>query len=157
MVKVEAKNYTVVVGSNLVMNCNGVINLVGSGLCKQPFRFREGSYGEIFLNCTILDEEGNKVLVLVNNIPKKVMDGYEIEIEENRILLRNKATGEVWLNFSKLGPRNFKLNGILHYPGIKIVATDQHLTVNGMTLSHNTFVNCENLLSIGPGGGIGIG
>lgn len=144
----EDKNYTVKLGSNLVENCNGLINLVGEKLNEQPFRLREGGHGEIFLDCSIFDEHGNKILELVNSDPKKISKDYEIHIENTRIVLSEKATGNIWFDLLRLGPGDFRLNGIFYYPGIEIYINDEYLIVNDHPLTFNTFTNCENILNM---------
>ncbi|MGZ7044465.1 MAG: hypothetical protein ACXVHM_07715, partial [Methanobacterium sp.] len=83
----EDGKYTVKLGSNLVLNCDGCINLVGKELNKEPIRFREGDGGKIFLDCTVYNQECNVVFELVNNFPKNVMDDFEVQIENSRIVV----------------------------------------------------------------------
>jgi len=57
---------------------------------------------------------------------------------------------------------SFKLNGILHYPGIKIVIDDESLkvdtpSVKKFEIKDFGIVNCENIIGIHPDGSIGIG
>jgi len=40
--KIEAENYEVVFGSNLILECGRVVEIVGKGINKQFIRFREG-------------------------------------------------------------------------------------------------------------------
>ena len=107
----EAKKYNVKFGSLWAINCDGVFNLVGEGLNKQPFRFREDENGRILLNCTLLDENGDKVVVLhksnpIYSLPNK--DEYDISWSDDGkwIKVTNKNTKDVWLDFKKIaGPK----------------------------------------------------
>ncbi|MGZ7117777.1 MAG: hypothetical protein ACXVHS_10090 [Methanobacterium sp.] len=144
----EDGKYTVKIGSNLVLNCDGCINLVGKELNKEPIRFREGDGGKIFLDCTVYNQECNVVFELVNNFPKNVMDDFEVQIENSRIVVIEKSTANYWFDFLKLGPNDFRLNGRFYYPGIEIMITDEYLIVNGHPLTFKTFTNCENVLNI---------
>lgn len=162
MVKVEAKNYEVQIGTFKIINCEGTINLVGKGLNKQPFRFREGEDGKILLNCTIWDQKRDKVVVLHNSIVQHSQEGYDTQIEDKRIVVTNKATEDIWLDFEEISPNHFKINGIFYYPDIEIFITDTLLKVKTSTnygefKGKTTFSNCSNVLGIGTDGSFRIG
>ncbi|MBZ2167025.1 hypothetical protein [Methanobacterium spitsbergense] len=161
MVKVEAKNFNVDLGSNKAINCNGVINLVGKGLNKQPLRFREGDDGKILLNCTLRNKKGDPIVVLNNsnsiqNLPTK--DEYDTKIENKRIVVTNKTTKEILLDFKEISPNHFKITGIFYFPDIKILITDEFMEIttktNRLKTSGQKNINCLNVVNIGPDGSI---
>ena len=146
--KIEAENYEVVFGSNLISECGRVIEIVGKGMNKQIIRFREGEDGKILFNCTVKDQEGETVAKVANSIIQHVMKGYQAEITDDGIKIINKSTGDIWLEFSYMSPRKFKLNGIFFLPGHKIIATDNYLEINTNRISNCTFKSCSAAIGI---------
>ena len=143
MVKSKTKNYELIFGSNLIHNCPGVINFAGKGINKQPIVFREGEDGKILLNCHVKDKQGNTVVKLHNSNPVHVNEEYDINIEDKQILVTNKSSKDIWLDFSEIEPNVFKINGIFFLPGYEIVATDEYLRINGSYYSY-----CESHSSL---------
>lgn len=78
-----------------------------------------------------------------------VKEGYRAEISDNGVRIVHEATGEVWLEFLCIGPRQFKLNGIFFLPGYKIVATDDYLEINTNRISNCMFANCSAAIGLG--------
>ena len=102
--KIEAGNYEVVFGSNLISECGRVIEIIGKGINKQIIRFREGEDGKILFNCTVKDQEGETVAKIANSIIQHVMKEYIAEITDDGIKIINVSTGDIWLEFSCIGP-----------------------------------------------------
>lgn len=146
--KTKARNYTLIFGSNTIQNCDGIIDLVGKGVNKQPIVFKEGGYGKILLNCTIKDYDGNTVVKIHSSEPLYVNDNYDSKIENKRILVTEKSTGDIWLDFTEIEPKTFKINGIFIFPDIEVIATDEYLKFNGNTISNSVFMNCGSILGI---------
>jgi len=147
--KIEAENYTVVFGSNIISKCGRVIEIVGKGINKQIIRFLEGEDGKILFNCTVKDQEGKTIAKVANSIIQHVMKGYEAQIKDNGIKVINEATGDIWLEFAYISPRMFKLNGIFYLPGYKITATDDYLEINTNRISNCIFSSCSAAIGLG--------
>lgn len=147
--KIEAENYEVIFGSNRILECKRVVEIVGKGINKQIIRFREGEDGRILFNCNVNDQEGRTVAKVANSIIQHVMEGYEANITNEGIKVINKITGDIWLEFVYLSPRKFKLNGIFFLPGYKIIATDDYLEINTNKISNCTFKNCSSVIGLG--------
>jgi hypothetical protein len=147
--KIEAENYEVVFGSNLISECGRVIEIVGKGINKQIIRFREGEDGKILFNCTVKDQKGKTVAKVANSIIQYVRKGYEAKITGDGIKVVNESTGDIWLEFSYVSPRKFKLNGIFFLPGYKIIATDDYLEINKNRISNCTFKSCSAAIGLG--------
>ena len=147
--KIEAENYEVIFGSNRILECKRVVEIVGKGVNKQIIRFREGEDGRILFNCNVNDQEGRTVAKVANSIIQHVMEGYEANITNEGIKVINKITGDIWLEFVYLSPRKFKLNGIFFLPGYKIIATDDYLEINTNKISNCTFKNCSSVIGLG--------
>jgi len=146
--KIEAENCEVMFGSNRILECKRVVEIVGKGINKQIIRFREGEDGTILFNCTVNDQEGRTVAKIANSIVQHVMEGYEANITNEGIKVINKATGDIWLEFVYLSSRKFKLNGIFFLPGYKIIATDDYLEINTNKISNCTFKNCSSAIGL---------
>jgi len=146
--KIEAENYEVVFGSNLILECRRAVEIVGKGINKQIIRFREGEDGKILFNCTVKDQEGNTVARVANSIIQHVMQGYETQITDDGIRVIDETTGDIWLEFAYISLRKFKLNGIFLLPGYKIVATDEYLEINTNRISNCTFKSCSAAIGI---------
>lgn len=146
--KIEAENYEVIFGSNLISKCGRVIELVGKGINKQIIRFREGEDGKILFDCTVKDQEGNTVARIANSLTQYVMERYEAQITDEWIKIINKTTGDIWLEFDYVSPRKFKLNGIFFLPGHKIVATDDYLKINTNKIANCVFSSCSAAIGL---------
>jgi hypothetical protein len=146
--KTEAKNYTVIFGSNLIVNCGTVIKFAGRGIKKQIIRFREGDDNKILFNCITKDQKGRTVAKIANSKVQYIMQGYKAEITDIGVKIVHEATGDIWLEFVCIGPREFKLNGIFFLPGHKIVATDDYLEVNGSKFVKCSFSNCSAAIGL---------
>jgi len=146
--KIEAKNYEVIFGSNLISKCGKVIKLAGKGINKQIIRFREGEDGKILFDCTINDQEGNTVAKIANSLNQYVTQGYETQITDDGIKVIEKNTGDIWLEFAYMSPRKFKLNGIFFLPGYKIVATDDYLKINTNKIANCVFSSCSAAIGL---------
>ena len=154
--KNEALNYEVIFGSNRILNCGRVVEIVGKGINKQFVRFREGEDRKILFECTVTDEKGETVAKIANSRIQHIVPGYKTEISDEGIKVVNEKSGEVWLEFVSIGPRRFKLNGIFFLPGFRIIATDEGMNVNSNIFAGNTFVNCAAAIGLGPRG-MGLG
>ena len=110
--KAEAGNYEVIFGSNRILNCGRVVEVVGKGVNKQFIRFREGGDQKILFWCTVTDEKSDTVAKVANSRMQHTVPGYKAEISDSGIKVLNERTGDVWLEFVSIGPRRFKLNGI---------------------------------------------
>lgn len=157
--KVKSKNYEVVFGSNTILNNDGNIDLL-KGINQEPFKFKEDNNGDLVLSCTLRDQNGDTVVELSDSVLQHMnSDEYYIDLFENfdlvRIMLINKFTGCIWLDFEEMGPNKIKLNGKFYVDGQKLVATDECLTINeGTRLSHNIKQNFRELITLHKGGGI---
>ena len=147
--KIEAENYEVVFGSNLISECGRVIEIIGKGINKQIIRFREGEDGKILFNCVVKDQEGKTVAKVANSIVQHVMKGYEAQITNDGIKVINESTRDIWLEFAYISSRKFKLNGIFFLPGYKIIATDDYLDINTNRISNCTFNSCSAVIGLG--------
>lgn len=147
--KIEAENYEVVFGSNLISECGRVIEIVSKGINKQIIRFREGENGKIMFNCTVKNQEGKTVAKVANSIIQHAMKGYEAQITDDGIKVIDESTGDIWLEFVYISPRKFKLNGIFFLPGYKIIATDDYLEINTNRISNCTFKSCSAAIGLG--------
>ena len=155
--KNEAETYQVIFGSNLIVNCGRVVDLVGKGINKQIIRFKEGEDRKILFDCTITDEHGITLAVVANSRVQHIVPGFQANISDKGIIVKNEATEEIWLEFIVIGPRRFKLNGIFNIPGFRIIATDEGLVdINNNLIMGNVFENCFSAIGLGPGG-IGLG
>ena len=150
--KTEAENYEVIFGSNRILNCGKVIEIIGKGINKQFIRFREGEDGKILFSCTITDQDGQTVAKIANSLVRHIKPGYKVDTSDKGIKVWNESTGTVWLEFVHIGSRTFKLNGIFFLPGFKIVATDNYLEINKINttrMSNDTFESCSAAIGLG--------
>jgi hypothetical protein len=72
--KNEAGNYEVIFGSNRILNCGRVVEVVGRGVDKQFIRFREGEDRKILFECTVTDEKGDTEAKVANSRVQHIVD-----------------------------------------------------------------------------------
>jgi hypothetical protein len=147
--KTEAKKYELIFGSNIIQNCTHAIEFVGKGINKQIIRFVEGEDGTVLFNCRVTDEAGKTVAVIANSKVQHLAEGFRADITKEGIKVTGAGSTDPLLDFVKIGPRRFKLNGQFFLPGYRIIATDEALLINGMILDHNEFVNCSAAIGLG--------
>jgi hypothetical protein len=149
--KTESGNYEILFGTNRILNCPLVVEFVGRGINQQIIRFREGEDGVVLFNCKIADPTGKTIVVVANSKVKHLAEGLQAKITGDGIKVTATVKGlEIpLLEFVKIGPRQFKLNGQFFLPGYRIVATDEGLMVNTNLFSHNTFANCSAAIGLG--------
>jgi hypothetical protein len=149
--KTESVNYELIFGSNRILNCPLVVEFVGRGINQQIIRFREGEDGVVLFNCWLNDPTGKSIAVVANSKVQHLAPGLKAYITGDGIKVTAPVKGmEIpILDFVKIGPRLFKLNGQFSLPGYRIVATDEGLMINTNLLSHNTFANCSAAIGLG--------
>jgi hypothetical protein len=147
--KKETKNYELLFGTNTIAKCGKVVELVGKGVNKQIIRFREGADGAVLMDCTVADQSGKTVVRVANSRVQHVAPGFRPDVTRDGIKVVNESTKEIWLEFIRLGPGKFKLNGQFYVPGYRIIATDQGLMVNGIMISQCTFDSCGAAIGLG--------
>jgi hypothetical protein len=146
--KDEAEIFEVNFGSNTIKNCGSVLKIIGKGFNKQIIRFRVGEDGGILFNCSVKDESGITCVKVANSKIQFVRQGYKADVLANMIKVWKESTGTVLLEFVQTEPRKFKLNGIFYVPGIRIMATDASLDVNGKRIIGNTFDSCSAAIGL---------
>lgn len=148
--KTESANYQLLFGSNLILNCPLVVEFVGRGLNQQIIRFREGEDGVVLFNCKMTDPTGKTIAVVANSKVQHLAEGLHENITRDGIRLTATVRGSEipLLEFVKVGPRQFKLNGHFFLPGYHIVATDDGLMVNTNLWRGNTFENCSAAIGL---------
>jgi hypothetical protein len=157
--KLVTGNYKVVFGSNTILNSDGDIDLL-KGINQEPFIFKLDRNDRLVLSCALRDQNGNIVVELKDSILQHInSDEYYIDMFENfdlaRIMIINKFTGCIWLDFNEIDSNIIKLNGRFYIGDHKIVATDECLSINDSTrLSHNIKSNFNELITLHDGGGI---
>jgi hypothetical protein len=140
-------HYELVLGSNTIRNCDGIISFKGKN--QEIIRFKESKEGKILVNCTLKDEYGEIVAELQNSAIAQIKDRYKKQVWEDDIRIINEFTGDIWLEVSSIGPEKLKVNGIFFLPGFKIVATDDYLKINdSLTFSKNIFESCADILGV---------
>jgi len=142
-------NYELVFGSNLILKCGKAVELIGKGINEQIIRFREGEDGRILFNCTIKDENKITVAEIADSRAQHLREGYKADISKDTIKIVKESTGDVWLEFARIGWRKFRLNGRFFLPGYKIIATDDYLEINANRVSDAAFENCSAAIGIG--------
>ena len=147
--KTVAKNYELLFGSNIIRNCSLAIEFVGKGINKQVIRFVEGEDGTVLFNCRVTDEEGETVAIVANSKVQHLAEGFRADITGDGIKVTGGESKDPLLDFVKIGPRKFKLNGQFFLPGYKIIATDEALLINRMMIDHNEFQNCSAAIGLG--------
>jgi len=147
--KTETENYELLFGSNKILKCSRVVELAGKGINKQIIRFREGEDGKVLMDCTVTDQAGTTVAKVANSRIQHVAQGYRADVTRDGIKVGNEGTKEVWLEFLRIGPRSFKLNGQFFVPGYRIIATDEGLMVNSNMISQCTFDSCGAAIGLG--------
>jgi hypothetical protein len=87
--KLEATNYEVIFGSNRILQCRGVCELVGKGINKQIIRFRDCEDGKILFECKVADPKARTVVKVANSIVQHVSKGYKADVSDKRIKITN--------------------------------------------------------------------
>ena len=148
--KTESENYQLLFGTNLILNCPLVVEFVGRGLNQQIIRFREGEDGVVLFNCWLNDPTGKSIVVVANSKVQHLAPGLKPYITGDGIKVTALVKGlEIpVLDFVKIGPRQFKLNGQFCLPGYQIVATDDGLMVNTNLWRGNTYENCSAAIGL---------
>jgi ethanolamine utilization protein EutA (predicted chaperonin) len=147
--KTETENYELLFGSNRILKCGKVVELVGKGINKQIIRFREGEDGKVLMDCTVTNQSGSTVARVVNSRVQYVAQGYRANVIGEGIKVINVGTKEIWLEFVRTGPRTFKLNGQFFVPGYRIIATDEGLMIDTNMISRCTFESCGAAIGLG--------
>jgi hypothetical protein len=150
--KTEEEKFEVIFGSNRILNCGKVIEIIGKEIHKQFIKFKEGEDGKILFSCNITDQDGQTVARIANSLVQHITPGYRVDTSDKGIRVLHESTDAVWLEFVYIGSRSFKLNGIFFLPGFKIVATDNYLEINKINttrMSNNTFESCSAAIGLG--------
>ena len=142
MTKEPAEKYKLIFGSNIIENCSHIISIEGSGVNKEIVRFRIGGDGKLLMNCTVKDINDKTIAKVHNSKFVHVNEAFEGSILDDGLLVSHKETKEVYLEFRYINPYEVKVNGIFSVLGKKIVATDNGLLINGLSLKNNTFSSC---------------
>ena len=152
MGKRNASEYELVFGTNRILNCGSVVKIQGKGVNQEIIRLRIGSDGKLMVNCQVKDEYGNTIAKIHNNTFVHVNEAYEGISTENGLLVLHSETGEKYLDFEHLGGKKINVNGIFWVAGRKIIATDEGLKLNGITMKNNTFDSCGSAIALGNSG-----
>ena len=142
MTKEPAEKYKLIFGSNIIENCSHIISIAGSGVNKEIIRIRIGSDGKLLMNCTVKDINDKTIAKVHNSKFVHVNEAFEGSILDDGLLVSHKETKEVYLEFRYIDPYEVKVNGIFSVLGKKIVATDNGLLINGLSLKNTTFSSC---------------
>jgi len=146
--------YHIIFGSNMLKDCKGTFYIIKTESDEESIILKEQGNGEIFLNCILKDEEDNILAKVENSNVTKISEGYSLKKAGNVIQLINDSTNKIWLHFEKFAPDSYVLNGIFHFSGRKIIATDNYLKINGSTFSKNMISNATKFLELHQNGGI---
>lgn len=98
-------------------------------------RFREGKDSKFLVDCEVKNSDNQTIAKIAKNklvYPSKtahVDESLELIEEDSGIVLKDKNTGIVYLEFQKLGQRKVKINGIFHVRDYKIDASDERLII----------------------------
>jgi len=115
--KTETRNYSILFGSNLYHNLiYGVVLIDGESRKDQLFRIREGKDGKVFCDCTVKDAAGTTIVKIVNSKIKFLADNLTVTEDAKGHTVIDSATQEKILEYAQMGPRQWKINGIFHYP-----------------------------------------
>jgi hypothetical protein len=145
MQKQPAETYKVILGSCTISNCGNVIQSRGK---SELLRLRDGKDLKLLADCTVKNSNGNTIIKVANNKPVFISETLHYEELENGLIVKDKETGKVYLEFRQLGPREVKVNGIFFINGVQITATDEFLGVGSNRLSNCTFDNCGSALGV---------
>ena len=147
MQKQPAETYKVILGSNVISNCGQVLSYQGKG---ELLRLRDGKDMKLLVDCAVKDSSGHTLAKIANNKPVFVSGSCLIDEFDDGLIVKDKDSGDVYLEFRQLGPRELKVNGIFFINGVRLIATDDFLDVGGMRLSHCSMDNCGSAIGIGP-------
>jgi len=142
--RTPAEIYKVTFGSNVFENVRSVVTWEGKDAI---LRFRDGGDMKLLVDCTVSDAKGDTIIKIANGKLQHVADFLEYSSSNNGIVIKDKTSGNVYLEFAQLGEREVKINGIFHIKGHKIEATDAGVIVDTNTIASN-YIN---------GGGLGKG
>ncbi len=131
-----AETYKVIFGGNFFKNVRSVITWNGKDAI---LRFRDGGDMKLLVDCTVSDPYGNTIIKLANGKIQYVADFLDSSNSENGIVVKDKISGNIYLEFTQLGEREVKINGIFHIKGHKIEATDGGVIIDTIRISHNYF------------------
>lgn len=146
MQKQPAETYDLLIGGNTVKNCGQVITYRGK---NELLRLRDGKDSKLLVDCTVKDSSNHTIIKLANNKPVFIHESLNYEELENGIIVKDKNSEAVYLEFRQLGPREIKVNGIFFVNGIPITATDEFLDVGGMRISGSIFEGAGSFFGIG--------
>lgn len=146
--------YNIIFGSNMLKNCNGIFYVIKTETDEESIVLKEDANGKISLNCIVKDGNDNIIAKIKNNEVTNINDEYTLKKIGNDIQLINDSTNKIWLHFEKFSPDSYVLNGIFHFSGREIIASDDYLKINGSSFSGNMISNAERFLELHPDGGI---
>jgi len=149
MTKQRADKYELIFGSNRIVNCGSVIKIEGRGVNQEIIRLRRGGDGKLLLNCQVKDNAGNTLAKIHNSKPVHIDTNFECDVSEKHIIVREKKSGEIYLEFQYLGGNRLKINGIFWIQGKKIIASDDGLQIGGILMKDNTFQSCGAAIGLG--------
>lgn len=145
--------YDIIFGSNSLVECEGLVRVVRANSDEESIIFNEDGNGNVVLNCTIKDMNGDVIVQVNNGNIVKLDDKYYLK-ENGSITIIDKDSEFVILDFENLEFNRYKLNGIFFISGREVIATDESLLVSGSVISNNLYRSPTQFLSIHPDGSI---
>jgi len=144
-----AKVYKVIFGSNVFENCPSIVTWEDKDII---LRFRDGGDMKLLVECTVKDKDNNTIAKIANNKLQFAAEFLDFRVVDNGIILKDKKSDIIYLEFRQLGEREVKINGLFYVKGNRIEATDGYLYVNTNKLIGNRFINCRTGIGLGPSG-----
>lgn len=131
MTKEQAQNHVI----QLQLKNNSCITLSeGTGMNKKTMCIRIGEDGNVLMNYTIKDINNETVAKIVNSKPVCIDETFECTYNNDSLIIKDKKTKDIYLNFRYPSPSKISLSGIQWVVGENFVRTDYELNVNGTQL-----------------------
>lgn len=131
MTKGQAENHVVrlqlKVGSSITLS-------EGTGMNPKTICIRIGDDENILMNYTIKDVNNKTIAEVVDSKPVYVDEAFEYTHKNDSLIIRNKKTKDVYLDFRYPSPSKIMLSGIQSVIGKNFVRIDDELNVDGIQL-----------------------
>lgn len=130
MIKEQAQNNVL----TLELKNNYITKIKGIGMNKKTICLRIGEDGNVLMDYTIKNINNKTVAKIVNSVPVCIDEAFECTYNNDGLIIKDKKTNGICLDFSYPGPSKLRLSGIQWVVGRKFVRTDYELNINGAQL-----------------------
>lgn len=130
MTKEQAQNNVI----KLELKNNYITKFKGTGMNKNTMCIRIGEDGNVLMDYTIKDINNETVAKIINSKPVCIDEAFECTCNNDGLIIKDKKTKDICLDFSYPSPSKLSLSGIQWVVGEKFVRTDHELNVNGTQL-----------------------